>query len=67
VASNYTKFEWYYSGLPSAVEAEKLLNDSLAAFNSMHEQNDWVVNSSVKQNSSGWACGFTAVKDVQSG
>ena len=65
VANNYTKFEWYFSGFTSQGEATAKLEESLEAFLFTHDQNEWTVSSTVKQNVHGWTSGFTAVKEAR--
>lgn len=67
MASNYSKFEWYFSGLASQASAESLLEESLSSFKSSHNENEWSIQSTVSNGPYGWRCGFTAVKEVQSG
>lgn len=67
MASSYSRFEWYFSGLTSKEAAESLLEESLRSFKSSHNENEWSVQSTVSNGPYGWRCGFTAVKEVQSG
>lgn len=67
MASSYSRFDWYFSGLPTQEAAEKLLEDSLNSFYKGHDKNEWAVQSSVFNSQYGWKCGFYATREAVNG